>query len=61
MDGDVILSFCLLICQSYDLDGDGVLSSSEFSAALKTLGYEDDQIQKVFKRADMDGSGSIDR
>lgn len=47
--------------KSYDVDKDGVLSATEFSDALKTLGYEEDQIQKVFKRADMDGSGSIDR
>ena len=50
-----------VVRQSYDSDKDGVLSFAEFSAALKTLGYEDAQIQKVFKRADMDGSGSIDR
>ena len=47
--------------QAYDVDKDGVLSAAEFTNALKTLGYGEENVQKIFKRADMDKSGAIDR
>jgi len=47
--------------KSFDINGDGTLSATEFSKALKSLHYEQAQIDKIFQRADTDGSGSIDR
>jgi len=47
--------------KAYDVDKDGVLSAAEFTNALKTLGYEEQNVQKIFERADMDKSGAIDR
>lgn len=47
--------------KSHDKDGNGFLSKEEFAAALTKLNYEGEQIERIFKRADMDRSGSIDR
>jgi len=44
-----------------DVNGDGSLSKEEFTEAMKQLNYELPQIEKLFKRADTDKSGQIDR
>ena len=55
----------LLLCH-YDADGDGVLSSAEFSA-LATLvagqtgqSFAEEHVGRCFLQADVDGSGAID-
>ncbi|KAJ1640921.1 hypothetical protein T492DRAFT_924504 [Pavlovales sp. CCMP2436] len=46
-----------------DSDGDGTLSVAEVGEALRALGFSylsDDQIAKIFQRADLDISGTVD-
>jgi Ca2+-binding EF-hand superfamily protein len=47
--------------QQCDVNGDGQLSVDEFKNAMLQLNYEAPQIEKIFKRADTDRSGVIDR
>jgi hypothetical protein len=49
--------------EQYDRDGDGVLSKAEFSTACKALlgeSMDDEQISKLMKYSDVNGSGDID-
>jgi len=53
---------CDKIFQTLDVDSDGVLSFSEFSAGLLVLFKDllDDRLHKLFLRRDKDGSGYLD-
>merc|ERR1712039_1069955 len=50
------------IFQTLDVDSDGMLSFSEFSAGLLVLFKDllDDRLHKLFLRRDKDGSGYLD-
>ena len=49
-------------CKAIDVDGDGVISFSEFKEALYSLGHclSDKEIKALMKDGDMDGDGTID-
>merc|ERR1712190_483460 len=53
---------CDKIFQTLDVDSDGVLSFSEFSAGLLVLFKDllDDRLHKLFLRRDKDGRGYLD-
>merc|ERR1712151_953558 len=53
---------CDKIFQTLDVDSDGMLSFSEFSAGLLVLFKDllDDRLHKLFLRRDKDGSGFLD-
>merc|ERR1712039_113925 len=53
---------CDNIFKTLDVDSDGILSFSEFSAGLLVLFRDllDDRLHKLFMRRDKDGSGYLD-
>ncbi|KAL6758001.1 hypothetical protein V8C86DRAFT_2609507, partial [Haematococcus lacustris] len=48
------------IFESFDVDGDGVLSLPEFQLILTLMAIPQHDISTIFKVVDLDGSGSID-
>ncbi|KAL6754761.1 hypothetical protein V8C86DRAFT_286671 [Haematococcus lacustris] len=48
------------IFESFDVDGDGVLSFPEFQLILTLMAIPQHNISTIFKVVDLDGSGSID-
>ena len=47
------------IFKLYDTSGDGELTVPEMTKALKKTGLDQDDIEKMFKEADVDGGGTI--
>ena len=58
-----IWSCWVATCNKFDADGPGQLEYDEFKQAFSDLGLNgsESEIQEMFKKVDVDGSGYVDR